>query len=158
MLVSLVSGSDIGGTVSLSDSIDGRLSSGSGDSLVRIGDMLIALGSGHGGCPPPLPPPPPSPPDTIGASLDSSGGRLSPLNVGDSLVGVGDMLMPLETGGGVTEVSETKPLGGMIDGSWLSTGPIDSADVFSEGIDAGLEGGGALGCDVADGLVPTEGS
>jgi hypothetical protein len=158
MLAPLVSGSDIGARVSLSDSIDGRLGSGVGDSLVGSGEILIALGSGHGGCPPPLPPAPPSPPDTIGASLDSSPGKLSALNVGDPLVGAGDVLNSLEPGGGVIDVSEATPLGGMIDGSWLVIGPMDSVDVCSEGIDAGLEGGGALGCDDGDGLVPTEGN
>lgn len=152
--------------------IDGMLGSGNGEPLVGSGETLIALGLGVGTCdvgpmtslsgsvdgvpsPPPLPPPEVT--GTVSLEIGSGPGLLPPLNPGEPLVGASDMLGPLVADGGVSEASERMLLGGVIDASRLSMDPTEVAEVSSDDIGPGLEGAGVLGCEVSDGLPPTEG-
>jgi hypothetical protein len=128
--------------------------------------MLIALGFGVGSCDcgpmtslsgsvDGVPSPPPEVTGVVPLDNGMGPGVLPALNPGEPLVGAGDMLRPLGADGGVSDVSETVPLGGVIEASRL--GPIELAEVSIDDIGPGLDSAGVLGCEVGDGLPPTDG-
>jgi hypothetical protein len=93
-----------------------------------------------------------------GVSLLPGSGVVS-LDAGPGVLGVLGCCEPLvDVGGGVSEVSDGKSLGGVIDPPSLLSGPFDPGDGSILGSGASLDGPGVLGVEVGDWLGTGEGT